>query len=63
MGRIIRKHNLDYHFYADDTQLYLSIQPNDINDLVFKMEACISEVKEWMHDNKLKLNDDKTEVT
>ena len=62
LGRIIRKHNLDYHFYADDTQLYLSIQPNDINDLVFKMEACISEVKEWMHDNKLKLNDDKTEV-
>ena len=26
------------------------------------MEACILEVKEWMHDNKLKLNDDKTEI-
>ena len=62
LGRIIRKHSLNYHFYADDTQLYLSIQPNDINDLVFKMEACILEVKEWMHDNKLKLNDDKTEI-
>ena len=62
LGEIIRKHDLNYHFYADDTQLYLSIQPNDINVLVFKMEKCILEVKEWMHTNKLKLNEDKTEV-
>ena len=51
-----------YHFYADDSQLYLSIKPSNINDLVFSLEKCISEVKDWMNTNKLKLNDEKTEV-
>lgn len=59
---IIKKHNLMYHFYADDSQLYLSIKPSNINDLVFSLEKCISEVKDWMNTNKLKLNDEKTEV-
>ena len=62
LGCIIKKHNLSYHFYADDTQLYLSIKPADIHDLVFSLEKCISEIKDWMTTNKLKLNDDKTEV-
>ena len=62
LGRIIQKHNLNYHFYADDTQLYLSIEPHDVNDLIFSVEKCIEEVKSWMEVNKLKLNDDKTEV-
>ena len=62
LGCIIKKHNLSYHFYADDTQLYLSIKPADIHDLVFSLEKCISEIKDWMTINKLKLNDDKTEV-
>ena len=62
LGNIIKKHNLSYHFYADDTQLYLSIKPAGIHELVFSLEKCISEVKDWMNINKLKLNDDKTEV-
>ena len=62
LGCIIKKHNLSYHFYADDSQLYLSVKPTNINDLVFSLENCISEVKDWMSKNKLKLNDEKTEV-
>ena len=48
--------------YADDTQLYLSIEPANIHDLIFSLENCIKDVKNWMTANKLKLNDEKTEV-
>ena len=48
--------------YADDTQLYLSIEPANVHDLVYSLECCLNDVKTWMVDNKLKLNDEKTEV-
>ena len=48
--------------YADDTQLYLSAAPNDLPMLVDRIEHCLLDVKDWMLTNKLKLNDDKTEV-
>ena len=62
LGNIIKKHKLNYHMYADDTQLYLSIEPSNIHDLVYSLENCIEDVKTWMTENKLKLNDEKTEV-
>ena len=62
LGNIIRNHNLNYHMYADDTQLYLSIEPTNIHNLVHSLENCIKDVKNWMCENKLKLNDEKTEV-
>ena len=62
LGKIIRKHGLKYHFYADDTQLYLAIEPADVHDLAFKVENCVKEVMEWMHHNKLKCNNDNTEA-
>ena len=48
--------------YADDTQLYLAVEPSNICDLVFSFESCINDIKNWMLINKLKLNDDKTEI-
>ena len=48
--------------YADDTQLYLSIEPSNVSALVCDLEKkCICDAKNWMLINKLELNDDKTE--
>ena len=62
LGNIIKKHDLNYHVYADDTQLYLSIEPSNVSDIVFALENCIRDVKSWMLENKLQLNADKTEI-
>ena len=29
LGEVIRRHGISFHFYADDSQLYLPIKPND----------------------------------
>ena len=54
--------NVSCHCYADDTQLYISFNPNDeIQEKISVFEACIKYVRSWMLQNKLKLNDSKTE--
>ena len=59
-----RKHGICAHLYADNKQLCLTFSLNDYTaeEAVHIMEECISEVKKWMSQNKLKLNDDRTEL-
>ena len=49
--------------YAEDQQIYLSFKPSKVGDKenCIRLEMCISEIREWMIVNKLKLNDDKME--
>ena len=62
VGKIIRSFGLQAHFYADDTQLYIAFAPDDKEDVCIQnVEACVSEICQWMAANYLKLNDDKTE--
>ena len=52
------------HVYADDTQLYISFSPNDIDkqlNILSAIEDCTAAIRSWMSEDKLKLNDDKTE--
>ena len=52
--------------YADDTQLYLAFQNPKYADAVhngcIKVERCLADINAWMTNNKLKLNNDKTEI-
>ena len=59
---VIKAHNIGYHFYADDTQLYLSFKPSEMASATDKLNACLADIRNWMSDNFLKLNDDKTEL-
>ena len=53
------------HFYADDTQLYVSFEnnaPEQQSTAVTRLNTCIGDIRNWLANNMLKLNDDKTEV-
>ena len=61
LGDIIRRHNMNFHFYADDCQIYFSL--DSVSSVTTtRIEACLQDIGTWMSLNKLKLNDDKTEL-
>ncbi|XP_077862694.1 uncharacterized protein LOC144344701 [Saccoglossus kowalevskii] len=62
LGKLIRQHNLDFHQYSDDNQLYHAFTRKDSISAVASIEACTLDIKHWMTQNKLQLNDSKTEV-
>ena len=62
LGEIIRKHGLAYHFYADDTQLYIIFDVKNTAESIKKVELCVAEIRDWMKANYLKFNDGKTEL-
>ena len=61
LGQIMQNNNIDHHCYADDTQIYVSLSPNDYRPIDLLCQ-CIEQVKEWMCRNFLQLNEDKTEI-
>jgi len=50
------------HAYADDTQFCVSTPAEDHSDAVDRLTSCIIRVRGWMANNRLKLNEDKTQV-
>ena len=61
LGRIIQSHGLMYHIYADDTQVHCPFNITDPTPSLKKLELCIADIRSWMLQNQLKINDDKTE--
>jgi hypothetical protein len=61
LAAICNKYGIKFHFYADDSQLYISFKVDNGMLALSKMESCIQEIKAWMLNNFLQLNDDKTE--
>ncbi|KAL8588124.1 hypothetical protein ACOMHN_059498 [Nucella lapillus] len=55
------KHQITVLMFADDTELYGLVACNDFQILVDSLQHCAADVKLWTIQNKLQLNDDKTE--
>jgi len=62
LSSIISLHALNYHLYADDTQLYGFTTTDNVQNLIDRITRCINDIGKWMLKNKLKLNEDKTEI-
>ena len=63
---IAQRYGVKQNLYADDTQLYISLDPD--NELHFSsslknLEHCIADIRIWMTQNLLKLNDNKTNIS
>ncbi len=58
LAPIIQAHGFSYHFYADDTQLYLSFRPDD----PMVAARILADISAWMKEHHLQLNLAKTEL-
>ena len=59
---IVDTHLLSHHSFSDDNQLYVTGPASELSNLVSSTQSCISQLKSWTTVNKLKLNEDKTDM-
>ena len=51
LGDILRRHNMSFHFYADDTQLYTTFTYNnefECNNTTARLHDCLADIDTWM---------------
>ena len=56
----LKAHGVSYHFFADDTQLFIRVE--DIDEAKHRLSSLLSDLKIWMARRKLKLNYGETEI-
>ena len=65
ISSIFAKHGVKYHMYADDTQLYVEFprnRPTDAENAAHRIGNCVTDLKRWLADHQLLLNESKTEA-
>ena len=62
LSPISANHSVNHQLFADDTQLQKSAPLDEVTNLAKELNACTDNIKTWMTENQLKLNDDKTEA-
>ena len=64
LGKLIDSFGIGRQFFADDSQLInkFSPDPDVVKSVVRNLELCCLDIKKWMLQNRLKLNEEKTEA-
>ena len=53
---------MKFHFYADDTKVYVHLSQKNSSAAFKQLHRCLDYVKEWLSTSELQLNPDKTEL-
>ena len=62
IARLISSFGVQFHQYADDTQLYIGVSPADVAVTEDVMNRCTSALEDWFSQNGMCLNPAKSEV-
>ena len=63
LSMVIDSHPGIHHaMYADDTQVYITLKPNEKKEAVRKLSSCLEDIRVWSSSNKLSLNERKSEM-
>ena len=62
MADVIAHHGVQYHQYADDTQLHLAMRADNTTAGLSVLAECTTDVRQWYLQNGLQLNSDKSEA-
>ena len=65
LGIIVQRYVVNYHLYADDTQLYISLDSDyelNFSSSLNNLEYCIGDIRLWMTQNRINLNDNKINI-
>ena len=60
LDKVIKSHALEFMMYADDSQLYIIVNPDSRHKALAKLEHCISDIQAFFVANKLRCNPSKT---
>ena len=57
IGSIVHSHSsINYHFYPNDAQLYITLSPENFSHSIQTLKNCLNDIQNFMLTNKLKLN-------
>ena len=61
LSHILNASLIQYHMYADDTQLYISFSASESDQALSSLSSVLDRLYHWFCDNKLSINPSKTE--
>jgi len=59
---VVAGHNVKFHGYADDSQMYVHCQRHNTVSTIFRLSHCVADISHWMAANSLQMNPTKTEL-